>query len=369
MEIRKSILIVCEGESSEPNYFHELVQTIVNDRKLADVKIKITPIPKREAESQEENDQALTETIRPRRQIKVDNKNLEEIYQEEEKYRSQPVCYVRRAQIGLRDYGYDEAWSVYDKDGHAHQERAFEQSKEIVNDKKVNIAFSSIAFEQWILLHFEDAIFSFEKSMCRIQDSNGKRIYLYCGSKKHAEDCKGEHCICGRLVSSKYLEYKTKGKDFSFEDYHKNVQVAITNSITLGKLYNGSDIPFYNRNPFTNLHRLVFKLLRLPMDYLWFEFTEAQKTSMQSSFELSIENSTIHFLFNNESDITQIFNPDSLVLVNILGESKNVGERKLIEPGQGFQINITLADYMEFNPLFISFKLEEGKALITEIPN
>lgn len=369
MEIRKSILIVCEGESSEPNYFHELVQTIVNEGKLADVKIKITPIPKREAESQEENDQALTETIRPRRQIKVDNKNLEEIYQEEEKYRSQPVCYVRRAQIGLRDYGYDEAWSVYDKDGHAHQESAFEQSKEIVNGKKVNIAFSSIAFEQWILLHFEDSTNPFEKSMCRIQDSNGKRIYLYCGSNRYMEDCNGERCVCGRIVSSKYLEYNAKGKDFSFEDYHRNVQIAITNSITLGKLYNDSDIPFYNRNPFTNLHKLVFKLLNLPMDYLWFEFSQAQKTPKQSSFELSIENNTIHFLFNNESDITQIFNPDSLALVNVLGESKKVGERKLIDPGEEFQITIELENHIEFTPLFISYKLEEGKALITEIPN
>jgi hypothetical protein len=45
----------------------------------------------------------------------------------------------------------DEVWIVFDCDGHDKKPETFQEAR----DAKINIAYSSICFETWILLHFE----------------------------------------------------------------------------------------------------------------------------------------------------------------------------------------------------------------------
>jgi lipopolysaccharide export LptBFGC system permease protein LptF len=45
----------------------------------------------------------------------------------------------------------DELWVVFDKDGYTKHPEAFDHARA----KNVHIAFSSICFETWVLLHFE----------------------------------------------------------------------------------------------------------------------------------------------------------------------------------------------------------------------
>jgi hypothetical protein len=108
----------------------------------------------------------------------------------------------------LEDGTYSEVWAVFDKDGHPNHEEAFNLASTDIAGKKVNIAFTSIAFEYWILLHFESNDTAFVKSMCR----QGKEYY-YCGLESHADDCIGAKCVCGRIVTTGYLTYKERQKE------------------------------------------------------------------------------------------------------------------------------------------------------------
>jgi YHS domain-containing protein len=191
-QFNKTILIVCEGEGSEPSYFYYIKGILLKEN--LDISITIKPKPKEEEKQDEE-----TFTLRDggkRRSLRKPIKELVLVDIEDE-FKAQPTRYVREAQMGLEDGTYAEVWAVFDKDGHPNHEEAFELASTDIAGKKVNIAFTSIAFEYWILLHFESNHTAFVKSMCR----QGKEYY-YCGLKSHKDDChrvkmclwKDSHC-------------------------------------------------------------------------------------------------------------------------------------------------------------------------------
>jgi hypothetical protein len=197
---RKTILIVCEGQRSEPDYFHNLRNEVLS--KNGDVYIKILPIPKDE---QEEIEKEVTNfKLRrggKRREVRRAIKNVEPVeYIIEEDYIAQPTCYIRKAQLAYIEKNYSELWAIYDKNGHADHERAYLLSIDNTKcDKIVNIGFSSISFEEWILMHFEFCDIAFLKSQCRGTD---KKVYD-CGTHIHPLDCNVEKCVVGRIFEKK----------------------------------------------------------------------------------------------------------------------------------------------------------------------
>lgn len=107
---RPVILIVCEGEKTEPRYFsswrrHERINALV----------EIVP-----------GNICGTD---PRRIVR---------YARDRKLRSGVV--------------YDQVWCVFDRDEHKYIELAFELAKQ----HGLNLAFSNPNFELWFLLHFRD---------------------------------------------------------------------------------------------------------------------------------------------------------------------------------------------------------------------
>lgn len=110
----KRILILCEG-LSEKIYLKGIQSDEQNRRKLANTEIEIY---------QPEDYSPyglLTEAKRKKREANKDK------------------------------MPYHNIWIVFDKDGHENIAKTFEESK----DSDINIAFSLICFEYWILLHFE----------------------------------------------------------------------------------------------------------------------------------------------------------------------------------------------------------------------
>lgn len=66
-----------------------------------------------------------------------------------------PVGLVKEAKRQVKEakrdrFPFDEAWVVFDKDGHKKIPNAFEEARHL----NIKIAFSAISFEYWILLHF-----------------------------------------------------------------------------------------------------------------------------------------------------------------------------------------------------------------------
>lgn len=110
----KRVLILCEGQS-EQIYIKGYKSEDVNKRRLAKVDVEIYQ-PKDYSPHG-----LLTEAKKKAKEAKKDK------------------------------MPYESVWIVFDKDGHAYVPNTFEEAR-IAN---VNIAFSSVCFEIWILLHFE----------------------------------------------------------------------------------------------------------------------------------------------------------------------------------------------------------------------
>jgi hypothetical protein len=103
------VLIVCEGEETEPRYF----RAHCRDRRLTAAEVHV-----------------CGPGVDP----------------------SQVVEYAKRRRDGARRdrEPYDQVWCVFDRDGHTH----FEDARERARALKFQVAFSNPCFELWYLLHF-----------------------------------------------------------------------------------------------------------------------------------------------------------------------------------------------------------------------
>lgn len=355
LQYHKTILIVCEGEGTEPDYFNELRDLLLTNK--VDVSIEIRPRPKNEV---------IPELFKvreggKRRQLQKPAIVLP-ISEVEDQYKAQPTRYVREAQLGLTDGTYDEVWAVFDKDGHPQHQEAFELAENKINEKKVNIAFSSIAFEYWILLHFERNTSVFEKSMCR-----EAKMPLNCGTKISKNDCNGVKCVCGRIVSQGFLKYVGKKKSFEFSKFHQNVNIAIENAILLRKSYISNPNAIYELTPYTNTDRLVFKLIHLAEnDFLWFDFNRKQ-SFYDISFLLEHDKKVIKITIENNLKTSVIINEDTFCLIDIEGNILKCGTRIIVGDEIKY-FEIDLNNYVQFNPIYLGYRLSEAQYLISEIP-
>jgi lipopolysaccharide export LptBFGC system permease protein LptF len=106
--IQGRLLVFCEGakDKSESAYF----KALINDRRNPDNRLEVKVIDTKK--------NTARELVKEAKRYKETNK--------------------------------DQIWVVFDKDGYTLHAQAFDQAK--AND--IRIAFSSICFEYWILLHF-----------------------------------------------------------------------------------------------------------------------------------------------------------------------------------------------------------------------
>lgn len=104
-EVNKSILIVCEGERTEPNYF-KCFKTYSLDVEAVGIGFNTLSL--------------VQETIKYRDKSKTD---------------------------------FDEVWCVFDKDSFPNQD--FDNACAKAASNNISVAYSNEAFELWYLLHFE----------------------------------------------------------------------------------------------------------------------------------------------------------------------------------------------------------------------
>ncbi|NEP43039.1 MAG: RloB domain-containing protein [Okeania sp. SIO2H7] len=206
-QLKPSIYIVCEGTNTERIYFEAIAQQDDVFERFA-----ITVYP-----SEEEQIKALEN---PGKSIKTDAKNL-----------------VKIASDASSDY--DEVWAVFDKDGYTKHQEAFNNARQPRRGKKaVNIAFSSIAFEHWILLHYEQNRTAFNKS----------------------------RDVVDRLSKKKYFSGYSKKADTNIYSSLKNLtKTAIENAAWLRMemeiAFQAKAGKIYQLNPYVTVDELVRKLL------------------------------------------------------------------------------------------------------------
>jgi hypothetical protein len=185
-QYKKRLFIVCEGKKTEPNYFKQLI---------AQYNFRGKPVYVR-----------VIDTIKNTPKELVDEaKKLIEIDE-------------------------DEAWAVFDKNGYTKHHEVFGKAK--AGKKKINIAFSSISFEFWLLLHFEYTTRPFYRA---------EELITYLKQKGY------------------FSEYNKADKDI-FSPVRDKVPTAIKNAKKVRTFQidaNNFDTKAYQMNPYTNVDELL----------------------------------------------------------------------------------------------------------------
>jgi hypothetical protein len=253
-----TIFIACEGRNSEYIYFERIREQI-------------------------EDDDVFALTVYP-------DKN-------ESTPKTDVIGLIKEAQARINDF--DEVWVVYDKDGYTKHKEAFDLANTPHNGKTVQIAFSSIAFEHWVLLHYEKNNNSFLKADCKTEDDKP----VNCGTGQHPKDCMGARCVAGHLrAMGHYPGYAKKANIDIYTTIKNKIPVALENAAWLRHRMQPAlaGNPFFNLNPFTDVDVLLKNLLRIEEQYIWKQ--QGQAASIQGvDISFAIAGTQIDVTISNNS--------------------------------------------------------------------
>lgn len=140
---------------------------------------------------------------------------------------------------------FQEAWVVYDKDGHSKHKEAVQSAATPINGQVVNIAFSSISFEHWVLLHFERSLEPFPKSANVIE----------------------------RLIQKGYCPKYAKSNQYNcYFELAPYLQTALENAAWL-RFQKRQELKqkkhVYLLNPYTDIDHLVRRLLQIEEQFIF----------------------------------------------------------------------------------------------------
>lgn len=347
---KHNILIVCEGVNTERLFFQSIKDRI--SRKvydIGDVFIKIRP---EEIDNGKEYESKHKPT-RKKRSIRESKSTFEEIPG------VPPEKWVLAAKEELRTGTFEEVWAVFDHDHHPNRKEAFEQAEERINGQCVQIAFTSICFEYYLLLHFEKIYKSFAKSECREpHNSQYTNPQPYnCGKHIHTEDCYGQNCVIGYMREHSYLpaDYSTKGNSSVFELISEKLLIGYIHAAWLRRMSEESEstLPVYDRNPYTNLDALVSRLTTGRVLYYHYLINGDTK-SYKNSISVSVVNNRM-CIENIGKTILIIPANQCLFIVN--GNTYSFGERMQVDPLNSKDIKIPDICLKERG--YISFQYED----------
>jgi hypothetical protein len=200
---------------------------------------------------------------------------------------------------------FDEVWVVFDKDGYTKHADAFTEA----HTHSVKIGFSSIAFEHWVLLHFERCKQPFAKSQDIIQDklTGGPGFFPAYAKKAHVD---------------------------IYDGMSHNTHVAVENAAWLRHQQKPelSTKKIYEVNPYTDLDILVARLLG--MNTVRWTGVGEKITVEQISLSITQEASTLNIHLENKRPKSFVTQSISYKTRTSAGESEyRPMESKLISPG------------------------------------
>lgn len=234
---KTNIFIACEGTQTEYWYFKAIKEQLDEGDDFA-----LTIYP--DKNDKEESSRKQTRTDK----IYTDHNSL-----------------CKKAIEHLSNNFCDEAWLVFDKDGHLGIDKTFAEAQKA----GVRIAFSSISFEHWVLLHFEKNDTAFAKSDCK----DAKKHYLYCGTGKHEADCQGLRCVAGHIRLKNYRANYDKSGGNLYAQISKRQLIAFENAAWL-RWRKQTDIQeadgkIYTINPYSDVDVLLKQLFKIEETIVW----------------------------------------------------------------------------------------------------
>ncbi|MFI3265495.1 MAG: RloB family protein [Rikenellaceae bacterium] len=310
-QLHRSIGIVCEGTKTENVYIFKVFE---GNPALNKVRRHIIPKETREPRVTRANNK------RPQRNLKgselmMYHELCESNRVDYNKYKSQPLRYVREAYLLKEEENCNEVWAIFDKDFHPSHRRAFDFAQRW----DVNIAFSSLSFEQWVLLHFEKSMRKFNLVQCK--DRGGVRA---CSVHTPCREQDNE-CLCGYLRRSHISNY-AKSDSGLYKNLSSKIGQAVENAAWLRFQYRDSKSRIYWRNPYCDMDRLVLHLINLDAPHVlpveWFELGYRVSINQWLHFIVSVRENVISIrLFNSGS-------MPSIVHQNTIYTSKEYGKNR-----------------------------------------
>ncbi len=240
-------------------------------------------------------------------------------------------------------------WAVFDKNGYTKHEQAFQLAEK--RGKNVKIAFSSIAFEHWVLLHYEQNKTPFPKSEDVIEhlEKSGyypgymkreqKAVLIYPDLRDKTETA---------IENAAWLRYETRS------------DLALQN----GKIY--------QVNPYTDIDRLISILLNFDKQIIWGNVGEAISVdglNIRIASCSESENSlVIKVSIENNQSLTYVENNESrnFYLTDGSGNSFEcrIEPPVLISPGEIKPFNLVFSDMATLHSIKLNFKFKNNLLIV-----
>lgn len=301
-QLKTTIFIICEGKNTEPNYFKAIKEEVEDESSNFAIEIHIHE----------------TETTHA--------KGL-----------------VEEASLYVGNY--NEVWAVFDKDGYTKHQEAFD----LASNNNVNIAFSSIAFEHWVLLHYQKNASGFFKSEDIID-------YLY--------------------NENLFSDYQKKKEVNIYPKLADKTHIAIENANWLRHLVDKYlvNLRDFKKNPYITLDRLICRLLSIDEIITFGEIGHIYSISNLNICitEYNEKRKEIKLnILNNRSNafiINQVNLNDYFFISDEKRAKYNFKEFSypplILAPGQSKELILFLEKEAELKYLFFNFKIEKERLLI-----
>lgn len=294
--LNDSVVIVCEGTETEYPYFKELCKENINIRVVPEVSEVISKKAKskRTQKSRHLYLPANIQFLGPEYYAGLPEVDAVTY----RRYKSEPLRWVRAAQLFQERNKYYEAWAVFDLD--KGRQRTFQRAFSMVTST-LQIAFSAYSIEEWFLMHFERNPYPFNYSECK--DANKKVIN--CGNIKcrSTQNCHGTRCLGGYLREKRYIpEYaKNNGKEYA-QLTKDRFHVACVNAAWSRYLNRN---PPYMCNPYSNVDKLVMRILGCKDDIEWVKMDEVFSID-NNNYRICKRQANIKLLFEGPSALAVI---------------------------------------------------------------
>lgn len=271
---------------------------------------------------------------------------------------------------------FKEVWAVFDKDGDVPT-AALDEATKVKNGKIVNIGYSSIAFEHWILLHFEKNNNAFLKSDCK-EKATGDHFYCGQPGSTHAEDCKGVRCAANRVREKYIADYNKKG-GFNLYSKIKHQNERVLENAAWLRYKMGVDMEAVKHaatNPYTNLDALLRKLYNNTEKIFWGNLNQNYSNgdidisvsyssplitvtlinNGASRFFFTQNNNEYFFLSNDEGEIGDLEFVGSEILTNESTQAEKSEKTVSLYKNDKAIIKFNSLPSIKFPPLYFNFK-------------
>lgn len=367
-----SLYIVSEGEKTEASFYTDLQQKLFEKNISRFQTVHVHKLPKPQAQTDKLSDSELR--AEGGRQLHGSIPALPT-----DNY--QPLNWIKIAYGKLG--AYDETWALFDNDhrnthGQPNIDKAIAEYHNLIAGANpslnLNVAYSSLSFEYYLLLHFEHLYHSFDKTECYRIENNSHKYRNCCSqdaknpSKEGSCDGSLEHdcCINGYARLRNYWD-KSKAEGVLAKIPNIYSGIIHASRIRWQAIQSQRGTTLGNMNPYLNTYQFTLRMMDLPLLEYDRDITISSKAG---DIILHLEGATIHIVNQSSKSLLlseqylPVYSADASDLFGV----KQVGNlnRCLIQSQQ--EGNISLSSLIGTDH-FAILDIEGHKVLALSLPS